>query len=340
MDEFELIREYFRELTPARADIVLGIGDDCALLQAPAGEQLAVTTDTLVAGRHFPDSTSPYNIGWKSLAASLSDLAAMGAEPRWFLLALTLPEASKSWLQAFSQGLRDLALRYNIALVGGDTTRGPLSVTITAAGVVPAEGALRRSGAKPGDLVCVTGSLGDAALALRALKGRQSLLSRVTAGRFNLAVPAGLKRVPKVAEMEALQDRLDRPSPRVRTGIALRGLASAVIDISDGLAGDLQHILDASGVGADVWVDRLPASEEFKELAPDEHRHALQLGGGDDYELCVCLPGTLFKDAKKKVVTALIVVGVITERAGLRYMDDMGREVRPQVTGYRHFGGG
>lgn len=304
MDEFALIRRYFSGLTAADAGVRLGIGDDCALLQVPPGQELAVTSDTLVAGRHFPEDTRAEDIGWKSLAVNLSDLAAMGAEPRWFLLALTLPDPAAAWLSAFAQGLGELAAQHRVALVGGDTTRGPLSITLTAMGLVPAGAALRRSGAGVGDLVCVTGTLGDAALALRLRE-----------------------QAPAV-----LRARLDRPTPRLAAGLALRGLATAAIDVSDGLAGDLGHILEASGVGAELDAEALPMSTAFREHAPADQRLALQTQGGDDYELCVCLPPERLAAAQAAVDVPLTVVGRITAEPGLR-----GGGAPLPARGYVHF---
>lgn len=307
MDEFSLIRQYFAGLTGPQADVALGIGDDCALLQPPAGELLATTTDTLVSGRHFPLATSAYDIGWKSLAVNLSDLAAMGARPRWCLLALTLPEADAQWLSGFAAGLGDLARQHGIALVGGDTTRGSLSITVTAIGSLPAAGALRRAGARAGDLVCVTGTLGDAALALRQ---------------------------PGDA---ALDERLNRPQPRVQAGLSLRGLATAAIDLSDGLAGDLGHILSASGVGAEIFANELPVSPAFQRLAPPDAAFGLQVTGGDDYELCVCLPEAVLAQAREQLALPLTVIGQLTERPGLRFLDAADQEIAFDGTGYRHF---
>jgi thiamine-monophosphate kinase len=310
MDEFALIRRYFAELSPRRADVLLGIGDDCALLQPAAGMQLAVTSDTLVAGRHFPPATAPADIGWKSLAVNLSDLAAMGAEPRWFTLALTLPESDPQWLEGFAGGLRELALASGIALVGGDTTRGPLSITITAMGEVSPGQALRRDGARPGDRICVTGTLGDAALALRLLD-RPGFPSQ-------------------------LRQRLDRPTPRIAAGLALRGLATAALDISDGLAGDLGHILAASGVGAEIDLRALPGSAHFNGLAPSAERTEFMLRGGDDYELCVCLPPEAVEEAQQRLDVPLTEIGRITAEPGLRSVDASGTQ--PQdACGYRHF---
>jgi len=311
MDEFALIRKYFSSLTTARRGVVLGVGDDAALLKVPAGEELAVTTDTLIAGRHFSEDTPPADIGWKSLAVNLSDLAAMGAQPRWFTLALTMRLVDPDWLDGFAQGLRALAQETGIALVGGDTTQGPLSITITAIGTLPKGTAMRRSGAKPGDVVCVTGTLGDAALALRQ--------------RSDEDLP------------ESLKDRLDRPLPRVKAGLALRGVARAVIDISDGLAGDLQHILDASKVGAEIRADLLPSSVEFRERAPAEQKLALQVAGGDDYELCACLPEDSVKRVAKKLDVPLTIVGRITRKRELKFVDAQGAEIKQDLHGYRHF---
>ncbi len=311
MDEFALIRKYFAGLTTVRRGVVLGVGDDAALLRVPAGQELAVTTDTLVAGRHFAEETPPEDIGWKSLAVNLSDLAAMGAQPRWFTLALTLRLADPVWLDGFARGLRALAQETGVALVGGDTTQGPLSITITAIGTLPTGSAIRRSGARAGDLVCVTGTLGDAALALRQ--------------RADADLPESLKR------------RLDRPMPRVSAGLALRGKARAVIDLSDGLAGDLQHILDASKVGAEIRADQLPSSPEFRERAAPEHRLGLQVAGGDDYELCACLPAASVERVAARLDVPLTVIGKITRKRGLRFVDGKGVTIAQDFQAYRHF---
>lgn len=312
MDEFQLIQRYFASLTSSADGVRVGIGDDAALLGVTAGQELAVTTDTLVAGRHFPLDTSPYDIGWKSLAVNLSDLAAMGARPRWFTLALTLESSDGRWLAEFARGLRDLAEEHGVALIGGDTTRGPSSITITALGEVPLAKALRRDGGRAGDLVCVTGTLGDAALALR------------------LGAKAG----------EALRQRLDRPQPRVAAGLRLRGLASAAIDLSDGLAGDLSHILRASRVGADIDASQLPASPEFLDRfadVQDSSRLALQARGGDDYELCVCLAPGHLEGARASLEVPLTVIGCLSPEPGLRFVDGSGATIAFPPHGYRHF---
>lgn len=311
MDEFQLIRHHFSRLTSSQRGVALGIGDDCALLQIPSGFELAVTTDTLVEGRHFPKATTPFDIGWKVLAVNLSDLAAMGAEPRWFTLALTVPESDTQWLTEFSRGLKALAERYDVALVGGDTTRGPLSITITAMGMVPPGKAMKRSNAQVGDLVCVTGNLGDAALALTLLN--------------DPVLPASLRQ------------RLDRPEPRVATGLALREIAHAAIDLSDGLAGDLQHILAASGVGAIIHAEQLPMSDDFQRTTTQVTRLSLQAQGGDDYELCLCIPPDRLDAARAVSDMPLIVIGRVTDKPGLRFVDADGVNIHLDPTGYRHF---
>lgn len=317
MDEFALIRKHFQGLTSVPADVALGIGDDCAVLRPGAGEELAVTTDTLVAGRHFEAAARAEDIGWKSLAVSLSDLAAMGARPRWFVLALTLPQVEEPWLERFAQGLKACADKAGIALVGGDTTSGALSVTITAMGTLPAGKGLRRSCAKPGDLVCVTGTLGDAALALRLGLGTQC-------ARFD-------------ADREFLKTRLNRPTARLDAGHKLRGLANAAIDLSDGLAGDLQHILAESWVGAEIEAEKLPQSEAFLRLSSPASRLSLQAAGGDDYELCVCIPPERLAEARRKLDVPLTEIGRITREPGLRWLDPHGGRLAVELRGYNHF---
>jgi len=319
MDEFELIRRYFATLTPPRDDVALGIGDDAALLAPPRGSEVVVTTDTLVAGRHFPDDTDAQAIGWKALAVNLSDLAAMGAEPRWFTLALTLRMVDPDWLTGFAAGLGAMAREAGVALVGGDTTQGPLSVTITAMGTVPAGKAIRRSGAKAGDAICVTGTLGDAALALRLLG------------------EGGGRGEARSADLEHLRARLSRPVPRVAVGAALRDLAHAAIDLSDGLAGDLSHILDASGVGAEIRAGKLPMSPAFKALSEPEERLGLQVAGGDDYELCVCLPAENVAKLRQRLDVPLTEIGKVLKGKALTVLDARGRKLAVEPFGYRHF---
>lgn len=312
MDEFALISRFFSSLSAVHDGVVLGIGDDAALLTPRVGHQLVVTSDTLIRGRHFPADTAAFDVGWKSLAVNLSDLAAMGAQPRWFLLALSLPEADPIWLVDFSAGLKALADRQGVALVGGDTTRGELSITITAIGEVPAGAALLRSGARVGDCVCVTGTLGDAAAGLALLQ-------------------AGTRDT-------ALLARLNRPEPRIAAGLALRGVAHAAIDLSDGLAGDLQHILDASGVGADLDVEAIPTSDALLARYPQPAgRLAYQLAGGDDYELCLCIAPDRIEAARAALDVPLTLIGRITARPGLRCIDGSGATIALDRPAYRHF---
>lgn len=308
--EFDLIRRYAPS-GARRADVMLGSGDDAALLQVPAGRQLVATVDTLVAGRHFPIQTAAFDIGWKALAVNLSDLAAMGAEAAWATVALTLPddlEQPDEWMAQFSAGLQALAEETGVAIVGGDLTAGPLSITIQALGHAAPEAALRRDGAQPGDVIAVTGPLGDAALALQMLQ-------------------AG-KVVPEV-----LLERLNRPRPRLAEGQALAGRAHAAIDISDGLAADLGHILEASAVGARIELQRLPLSADFMAQCPEEARDRLALSGGDDYELCLCLPAAVAAEMPEQ----LTIIGEITADPGLVLLDDGGRPVAMGRPGYDHF---
>ncbi len=273
MSEFDLIRTFFRDIGPQRADVALGVGDDCALLNVPAGQHLAVSIDTLSAGVHFLPNCDPAAIGHKALAVGLSDLAAMGAQPAWSTLALTLPTADTAWIERFSAGFTALSNTHGIRLVGGDTTRGPLSVTVQAHGLIPAGAAIRRDGARPGDLIFVSGTLGDAALALRGLLAGESV-------------------------DPMLRHRLDFPTPRVALGLALRGLATAMIDLSDGLAGDLDHILTASGVGAELALKQLPLSPLVAEAVAKTGDWSLPLSCGDDYELCFCIPADRADDVQ------------------------------------------
>ncbi|HQY50219.1 MAG TPA: thiamine-phosphate kinase [Thermomonas sp.] len=284
MHEFDLIAR-IRARAALRGDVVLGIGDDCALLAPPPGMQLAVTMDTLNSGVHFPPETAPFDIGWKALAVNLSDLAAMGAQPAWCTLSLSLPEASEDFIDGFSDGFLRLAQQHDVALIGGDTTRGPLSISVTAHGLIEPGSALRRAGAQVGDEIWVSGTLGDAAGALRQwqqqAKGGQS-------GFF-------LK-----SHSDPLFARLNRPTPRVALGRALRGVASSCIDISDGLLADLSHICRASGVAAQLDAQALPSSEALRQAFDTATRLALQASGGDDYELCFTAPA-----AQRAVLHAL-----------------------------------
>jgi len=311
VDEFDLIRRYFEPLGPSGGALTLGIGDDCALLDVPAGQQLAVSTDTLVEGRHFTAAVDPAALGHKALAVNLSDLAAMGAQPLAYTLALTLPERDPQWLSGLVSGLAALAAASGIVLAGGDTTAGPLSLTLTVMGAVPPDQALRRSGARPGDLIAVSGTLGDAAYALH-----------------HPGADAGLDA------------RLHRPTPRLALGLAMRQLASAAIDISDGLAGDLGHILRASAVGAELEADALPTSAALARLSAVEPRLQAQLHGGDDYELCLCIPPQRWAEAQARAAVLelpLTQVGSITAEPGLRLRRGSGAPHTIPTRGYLHF---
>lgn len=313
MAEFDLITR-IRRRAGTRDDVVIGIGDDAALLQVPPGRQLVVAMDTLNAGVHFPSRTAPADIGWKALAVNLSDLAAMAATPAWCTLSLSLPDGDAGWVDGFLDGFLDLAARHDVALVGGDTTRGPLSVCVAVHGFVEPGRALRRDGALAGDDLWVTGTLGDAAAALAGLDDGVDT---------------------------TLRARLDRPVPRVEAGLALAGLAHACIDVSDGLLADLAHVCEASGVGAIVEVDRLPASPALAAFAGDaETRHRWQAAGGDDFELCFTAP----PDRHDALVEALSPggatatrIGRIEKGKGVRAFLGDGGLWHPQKTGYRHF---
>lgn len=318
LSEFDLIARYFTRTPRPSETTVLGVGDDCALLAPPAGTQLAISSDMLVEGRHFFPGADPFRLGHKCLAVNLSDLAAMGARPLGFTLALALPEAQPDWLAAFSAGLLQLADAHGCELIGGDTTKGPLNICITVFGAVTPGQALRRDAARPGDDVWISGSLGDARLALAGY-------------RNELALTPG--------EQEAAAARMHTPTPRVALGLALAGIAHAAIDISDGLVGDLGHILRHSGVGAELNADALPAGPVLARR--DEMlRREYTLAGGDDYELCFTAPAAC-RDAVLKAAgdaaTPVTRVGRITAGAGLRLVDALGRPLALQLTSFDHF---
>lgn len=318
LDEFSLIRKYFQRHALSRPDVALGIGDDAALCRCRPDHMLALAVDTLIEGVHFPAATAPYDIGYKALAVNLSDLAAMGAEPAWFTLALTCPQAQGAWLEAFSHGLAELAAAYQVALVGGDTTRGGLSITLQICGWVQEHLALRRDGARPGDRIYVTGTLGDAGLGLRIIQQKQTALSPMATTHARA--------------------RLDRPSPRVHSGLALRGVASAAIDISDGLRADLGHILAASGVGATLELEHLPFSSALREL-PSSLARELALGAGDDYELCFTVPPMREHLLAERVTECVYTcIGRIENKPGLRYsVQGSSVSLNEGNKGYKHF---
>ena len=319
--EFSLIDRFFAAQSRRRGDVALGIGDDAAVVEVPPDQQLVVAVDTLVAGVHFPDSAAAADIGHKALAVNLSDLAAMGARPCWATLALTLPQADDSWVAAFARGFFALAERFQVELIGGDTTRGPLCVSVQILGTVPRGQSLQRAGARVGDRIFITGSLGDAGLALRLLQ---------TKGMC-------------AAARDALDARLHRPEPRVAFGERLRGLASTAIDISDGLLADLGHVLQRSGVGATVWVERLPRSAAFQACVSPQASEwfELPLAAGDDYELCFTVApehADALQGRARELDVPLADIGVIAAEPGLRCCLDDGRVYQPRRRGYEHFG--
>ncbi len=319
VSEFRLIERYFSGLGAVRADVILGVGDDAALLRVPEGVDLAVAVDTLVQGVHFTAGTDPESLGHKALAVNLSDLAAMGGAPAWATLALTLPRADEPWLEGFGRGVASLARLHGVSLVGGDTTRGPLTITVQVHGFVPRGSAIRRAGAGPGDLIYVTGCLGDAGLALLALQDEVRLPAR---------------------DRDYVLGRLNRPQPRVEHGLALRGLASAAIDVSDGLGADLGHILDASGVGATLQVERLPLSPVFRTLFHAAGGWSLPLSAGDDYELCFTVPERRQGELDRAFASfdvGCTWIGWVERQPGLRCVLDDGTEITPSVGGYDHF---
>ncbi len=336
--EFDLITRHFNR-TVARSDVVLGVGDDAAILSVPPGQELMVSMDTLVAGVHFFADADPAGIGHKALAVNLSDMAAMGAEPAWVTLALTLPVIDDAWLTRFSAGFHALAQSFGVTLVGGDTTRGPLAITVQIHGFAPPAAAFRRDHARAGDAIYVTGTLGDAGLALAC-----------AADRLDAGSPA---------QRAWLCERLEKPAPRVREALRLRGLAHAAIDISDGLYADLGHVLAASGVGATLALDELPLSPTFRAVVAlpavagalrtrfGEGRALLPwaelaLGAGDDYELCFTAPpahGARIEAALDAAGCAWTRIGVIDERPGLRCVRAEGDLYEPRCVGYDHFAG-
>jgi len=315
--EFELIERFFTGRGAARADVRLSVGDDAAILRPRPGAELVLALDTVVSGVHFPADMNGRFVGHRVLAVNLSDIAAMGAEPAWALLGLTLPVADENWLGDFASGLDDLARRFGVALVGGDTTRGPLTVSLALAGWVPAGQALRRAGARPGDELWVSGTLGDAGAGLAILQGR------LTGGG---------------AAREELLRRFLLPEPRVTLGQALRGVATACIDVSDGLAGDLGKLCRAGSVGARLDAAELPRSEALLATAGKQAAMRFALSAGDDYELLWSAPPS----ARPRIESLgadlpVSCIGAITAASGLQLR---GAELeRDAAHGFDHFGG-
>ena len=302
LGEFDLIQRFFKAGADAMHPndekvIALGIGDDCALLKPAAGEEIAITSDMLVEGRHFFMNANPELLGRKALAVNLSDLAAMGAKPIGFTLSIALPNVDIAWLEAFSKGLFAVANQYSCPLIGGDTTAGPLTISITAFGSIPSGKAIRRSGAKVGNDIWASGTIGDARLALAAL-------------RHEITLPE--------SDLKQIEHRMHNPTPRVELGMTIRELASAALDISDGLLGDLHHILKQSQVSAKVFLDQIPKSETLQKQSEDI-QNQFAASGGDDYEICFTAP-TEKRDVIDEISTALNLpltrIGSITEKVG------------------------
>ena len=322
MNEFEVIARYFGR-SPRSADVRIGIGDDGAVIAPRAGSELVVTVDMLVEGRHFTAGADPEALGHKTLAVNLSDLAAMGALPRFALLAGALPWPDPQWIEAFMRGFDALATRYDVELIGGDTTRGPRTLCVTAIGELPAGTAITRGGAHAGDTVYVSGTLGDAALALAIEAARVQVDAR---------------------ERASVGRRLARPEPRVALGMSLRGIASAALDVSDGLTGDLGHILDASKVGATIDLAAVPCSDVMQSLLRSDSRAVAikaLLAGGDDYELCfTASPAMRERIAALADTLALPLtsIGVVNAQPGLVVRDERGEALVPLPRAFDHFG--
>jgi thiamine-monophosphate kinase len=321
LGEFELIDRFFaaRESATPRPDVILGIGDDAALVRLPPGTDLVAAVDTLVEGRHFPAGSDARSIGHRALAVNLSDIAAMGATPAWATLAVTLPSPDRVWLEDFSLGLRTLANEYGVALVGGDTTAGPLTISVQILGHVASGLGLRRSGGQPGDLIVVTGTLGDAGAGLRLLQGS------VTARERDVA--------------DALIERFEYPTPRVRFGALALGIANSAMDLSDGLAGDLPKLATASGVAAHVEVAHLPLSAPLTSLVSLERAREWALSAGDDYELLLSVTPQRLHElmaAASRLNLTLTVIGELRRGTGVTWTLD-GRDFQAPSEGYDHF---
>jgi len=320
ISEFEIIKSYFSGLQTLSTGVALGIGDDAAVIDIPSNFQLVIATDTLVTDVHFPADLDPFHIATRALGVNLSDMAAMGADPKWFSLAITLPSADLNWLQKFSAGLAEMATTYNCSLIGGDTTRGPLSITMTLHGLVPYGKALTRSGAEVGDRIFVSGRLGLGATGLAVLQNKLSVVD------------------PVMNEM-ALQ-KFRRPEPQIGLGQKLLGIASAALDVSDGLMADLGHIAKASGVGASVELNKLDCLQELDGAVDLATRINWVLGGGDDYELCFTVPETKLPELYamlNKENLSVHEIGNIVTCDKVVCLDETGQQVNVHQQGYMHF---
>ncbi len=322
--EFDLVELIRERCAHTRADVRLGMGDDCAILVPPSGHDLLVSTDVLVEGVHFLPGVDARELGWKALAVNLSDLAAMGATPAWALLTLTLPGADAGFVAAFADGFAELAQRHEVALVGGDTTRGPLAIGVTVHGFAPSGTALRRDGARVGDRVFVTGTLGDGLAGLRCQLAPEG---------------SPLARAPEWARAAVLT-RVNRPLPQLAAGLALRGLASACIDTSDGLMADLGHIARRSAVGIELEAARLPLSQAVRTLFAGEERLAVQVAGGDDYQLAFTAPAAREADVLRAldgVGCDVACIGRVVAGQGVRLLGEDGARIIPSLRGWEHF---
>jgi thiamine-monophosphate kinase len=319
MDEFELIRRYFGQTGAVRPDVELGVGDDAALLCVPQGMDLVAAVDTIVEGRHFPAGADARSVGHRALAVNLSDIAAMGAAPAWATLALTLPLADAAWLDGFARGFAELADAHGVALVGGDTTSGPLTVSVQILGHVPRGAALRRGGGKAGDILAVTGTLGDAGA--------------------GLALALGALEAADAAAARELLRRFEYPTPRVDFGMAARGIASAAMDISDGLVGDLPKLAAAAGLGAAIEVQQLPVSDALRTVADAEQSRAWALGAGDDYELLLAVPPEQFgalASRARQLNLRFTAIGELRRGNAVSWTLE-GAHYVPSVQGFDHF---
>ena len=319
MSEFELINQYFKSTAVQRDDVLLGIGDDCAILSPPPGTHLAVSTDTLISGVHFPVDTSAYHIGYKSLAVNLSDLAAMGAEPAWASLAIALPELDEYWVSQFMMGFNELAEKYNVALIGGDTTKGPLSITVNVTGFVDEHASLKRSNANEHDLIYVTGNIGDARMGLDILFNSED--NQISDHQLYFI------------------DKLNKPDPKVEIGKILKNFTVSAIDISDGLLADLGHICKASGQGAIINVDKIPLSKHYREYSNNKPNWQMVLNAGDDYELCfTCsfVEKDVLLNRLEEAGVSVYQIGTITNSSEIIcYLD--GQKLHLSNSSYNHF---
>jgi thiamine-monophosphate kinase len=322
LGEFELIRRFFtRAPAKAHTGVSLGIGDDAAIIDVPPGMQLVAAVDTIVEGRHFLVGTHPRSIGHRALAVNLSDMAAMGATPAWATLALSIPNADPLWLEQFAAGFLDLADAHQVSLIGGDTTRGPLTISVQILGFVPQGSALLRSGANVGDLLVVTGSLGDAGAGLAFASGARNASGHEAAVQY-------------------LVNRFEYPTPRVAMGIAARGIASAAMDLSDGLAGDLPKLASSSGMGASIDIDKLPLSAALRAIADPQQAREWALSAGDDYELLFTVSPPRYvalQSAAQRLNLTLSIIGETRAAAGLSWLLD-GAVFTPRSSGFDHFG--